>query len=175
MNKWGVRLIAVYFCVWAIFDFYTLTTGNGKTNGFLGFELAVSQNGKPVDVMAWLQAFVFMGVAVRLLSFEPGGRYWALFVFWIKSIKSAGFLVWMIVVSINDFYKTDIPNLALKINIPIWVGELKGFSVALFYFVVFLIFYFIPTYFLMRKDVKCLFEKPVVADESTAIPTGESS
>lgn len=170
MNKWGVRLIAVYVFLWAISDFYKLITGNGRTHGFFGFVWMFSNNGNSIDFMAWLQAIVLVGVGINLLRFQSGGRYWALFIFWWTSIMSAGFLIWMIVVSVIDLSKGEIPGLAVNLNNLIWGGEIRGFSAAFYYFVVILIFYFIPLYFLMRKDIKQLFEKSVTTVENNPNP-----
>lgn len=172
MNKWGVRLISVYLSIWAITNAYKIISGHSKNTFFgLGFNLF----GHTLDFLAWAEVAFLVYIGFQLFRFQSGGRNSALFLFWWLSISSAGFLIWMIVVTANDLYKGEIPSLALNLNNPTWFGELRGFSAAWFYFVVILVFYFIPTYFLMRKDVKQLFEKPVTIEEPATILPGETS
>ena len=58
LTKWGVRLIGIYFFLWAVSDFYRLVIGTRTAKGFLGFDLGLTYNGEHIDVVAWL------GVAV---------------------------------------------------------------------------------------------------------------
>ena len=164
MNKWGVRLISCYFFVWAISDVYKLATGT-SSNKFFGFYF--SSNGENLAFMAWAEVVALAYIGFQLLRFHPGGRYWSLAVLWLMTLEAGGFLIWMIVLLAKDFFEGKSSGLAWNCNCPIWHGEVRGLPAVLLYFVVVFIFIFIPTYFLMRKDVKQLFEKAVATVENT--------
>jgi hypothetical protein len=168
MNKWGVRLIGACFFVMATSDFYKLITGNGRTNGFLGFDLGLKRYGNPIEVMAWIEAAFFIYVGVQLLRFRPSGRYGALLVLGLASIGSGFGLVLVIAILINHFITgTSHPFTASNM----WLGEIGEGIVAGVVMTGIFISFFIPAYFLMRKDVKPLFDK--IGTTETNAPNSE--
>lgn len=160
MNKWGVRLIAVYFFVWAISDLYKLLTGNGNTGDFLGLEY----KGNPIAVMGWIKVVVYLYVGIQLLRFKPSGRNWALFIFGLASLVSSVYLVVIAAVWFNSYFTLE--EFPFTVNFPgsAWLGEIGSSIIAVAIIVgVFSFFYFLPFYFLIRKDVNSLFEEPHTA------------
>ena len=162
LAKWGVRLIGFLLFVGAISDFYKLITGTRQIQGFLGFDLGLNHDGKPIDVMGWLGVVILIYVGVQLLRFQPSGRYWALFIFLVSTLLLVVNLVWFI----GLFTTASSGGTRIDIANPQWLDEKSRPIAAILLFVGVIVFYCVPAYFLMRKDVKQLFHKPA--------PTGES-
>ena len=168
MNKWGVRLIAVYLFAWAISDFYKLLTDNENMGDFLGLE----SYGTPVPIMGWIEVVIYIYAGIQLLRFKPSGRNWALFIFGLLSLFSGAFLVVMVAVWINSYF--TLAEFPLTFDFPgsAWLGEIGTSIISMALLVgLILFFYFLPTYFLMRKDVKRLFDK--IDTTETSAPNSE--
>ncbi len=162
MNKWGVRLISCYFFIWAISDVYKLISGTRHAKGFLGFHLTYHGENINIDSMAWAGVVILVYAAFQLLRFHPSGRYWALTVLWVSTLLSGFSFIWLIVLLANAFYN----GTGIDFSNPKWLGEDSRPIAALLLFVGAFLFYFISVYFLMRKDVKQLFQKPVTTGET---------
>jgi hypothetical protein len=114
-----------------------------------------------------VEVVILVYASFQLLRFHQSGRNWALSIFGLSILASGLGLIFIVVISINAFYtQTSYP---FTLNFPgvTMFSEVDG-SIA---YVVFLIgiimlFYFVPAYFLMRKDVKQLFEKAVATGET---------
>jgi len=171
MNKWGVRVIAIYFCVWSIHDFFGLLTGQLSKEGFMG--LIIDAFG--YDIAPWIGAFVCLYIGVQLIRLDPKGRRCALFLLWLWMIISGFYLVWMVFSPTSNFFSDANMSVVWRLFYTDWPGEVKGSYKNFLMYIGIFIFYSILTYFLMRKDVKRLFEKHVTADESASILPGETS
>jgi hypothetical protein len=163
MNKWGVRLIAVFLFIWAISDLHNLITGNELTPVFIGFDLMLNRDGIPIHVMAWVEALVLVYAGVQLLRFNPCGRYGALTMLLINTIRAGGYLIWMIVIMVVGLYHSG-SDFWWQFSL---VDGVSYFSF-LFAMVIFFVYYFIPTYYLMRRDVKQLFQKAITTAENNS-------
>jgi hypothetical protein len=149
MNKWGVRLIAFFFLIEAIYYFLPIITKIWHATGLWGLDLA------------YTIAFLYTGV--QLLRFHPNGRSWALFIWWLITVFAGLFLfsiIWQVVFSI-DF------------GGPKWLDERLRPIFALLVSFGFVILCYAPIHFLTRKDVKQLFEKATVTE--TIASTSETS
>lgn len=159
MNKWGVRLISVYLFIWAISDFYNLITGNELIGIFIGFDLGLNRDGIPIHVMAWVEALVLVYAGVQLLRFRSSGRYGALTVLLLYTLRAGGYLIWMIIITAFSFIDSEF---RFSFSLVDGIGPITF----LFDMVILFVYYFIPTYYLMRRDVKQLFEKTVATGEA---------
>lgn len=167
MNKLGVRLIALVFIIGAITDVYGLVTGTRHAQGGLGFDLGLTYNGKPIDVMAWMEVVVLLYAGIQLLRFHPSGRNWALFIFWVMTVFAGIFLFWFI---------GSLATASIQISNPPWLSENSRSIFAILLLIgIIIVFCLVPIYFLMREDVKQLFEKPVAVEGTTNIIQGEKS
>jgi hypothetical protein len=168
MNKWGVRLIALLFIILAISNVYRLVTGTGRSSDDLG----IAYNGKPVYIMAGIWAGIYFYTGFHLLKFHQKGRDWALFLLWPSTILVGLVCILVITVSVLSLYtRTALP---IDLN-PRWGSQINNpISVSIIFIGGFLLI-FIPTYFLMRKDVKQLFEKPVTTEAATNLTQGAQS
>ena len=166
MNKWGVRLIAVYLFVWAISDLYNLIAGNELTPVFIGFDLRLNRDGIPIHVMVWVEGLVLVYAGIQLLRFNPSGRYGALAILLLNTIRAGGYLIYMIAIMAMGLYHS---------GSDFWwqFSLVDGVSYFTFLFgtVIFFVYYFIPTYYMMQKDVKRLFDKTDTTEIS--VPTSD--
>ena len=168
LTKLGVRLIGIFFFIRAVADVYGLITHTRSAEGFLGFYMNFNDDGKPIiDIMAWVGVVIMIYVCFQLFRFHPSGRNWALTIYWLLLLEGAGYSIWLIISWVKDFFGGKDFSFALNINNPVWQGEVSGLFAILLYFGVVVVFIFIPVYFLMRKDVKQLFQKTA--------PTGETN
>jgi hypothetical protein len=176
MNKWGVRLIACLFFIRAISDIYELIANTGSAEGSsLGWRVIIG-GANLSSFMAWVEIIILVFAGVQLLRFQPSGRYWALFTLWISTLVSGVFLIRMIVGVTKAFYQHEPIEAYFTISFGDTVGnKVEGVIPLLLLFVGAFVFYLVPVYFLMRKDVKQLFEKPVAVEGTTNIIQGEKS
>lgn len=156
MTKWGVRLIACYFFVWAISDFYGLVTSTRTAKGFLSFDLGLTYNGEHIDVIAWLGVAILLYAGFQLLRFHPSGYDLTLLIFWL-SFFSLGFsLVWLVIWLNSD--SVDLSNVVTIVGI-------KGTILAQLLVAAFFVLHSSVLYFLYRKDTKALFNIPAISRE----------
>lgn len=169
MNKWGVRLIGCLFLIRAISDAYPLIVNNGNAEDlgwrvlFFGANLS--------GFMPWLVITLLIYIGAQLLRFQPSGRDWALIILWLSTLAWGGILIWVIFLIAKAFFYNE----TMELSHSSWFGEIRGPIPTILLLAGVFIAYFVLSYYLMRKDVKFLFEKPVAAEESNSIPTGESS
>ncbi|MBI5352368.1 MAG: hypothetical protein HZB50_06985 [Chloroflexi bacterium] len=166
MKKWGVRLIALLFFIGAILDAYGLIKGTRHAQGGLGFDLGLTYNGQPIDVMAWVEVVVFIYVGVQLLRFHPSGRFLALAIFWVSVFSSTCTFSWMIVLMVKDWTSPTLDFSKFSSNLP-WLSGISVPILLIVFFAGVFVFNFLAIYFLRKKDVKQLFEKPVLAKGET--------
>jgi hypothetical protein len=162
MNKWGVRIIAMFFFILAIWDVYALLTG-GHTHGAFGFDLGITKDGKPdIDYMAWVEVIICIFIGIQLLRFHPSGRGCALNVLWLLVLFS-GFVLIASVITVYGVYtgKVNIGGLT-------WLNENLRPIAAILLPVGVLIFFLISINFLYREDVELLFKKSVAQQESAS-------
>lgn len=172
MNKWGVRLIALLFIILAVSDVYGVITGARNGQSFTRFHINVLG----IDFMPWVEIVILVYAGIQLLRFQPSGRYSALFIFGLAILASGIGLILIVVVLIDSLISGTSFPLTTNIRGNNWFSEPGGSVVyVVLLAVVLIIIYFIPAYFLMRKDVKQLFEKIITAEESTDIIQGEKS
>jgi len=149
MNKWGVRLISCLFFISPISNVYNLTTG-GR-----------------IDVITLVSGVFHVYIGVQLLRFQPSGRDWALFFFWLGTIIVGVLCTWIIILSIYTLYTgTSFPY---ELH-PKWGGEINDPIIFSVISIGFFLCCFVPTYFLMRKDTKILFQKANAIKENNVHP-----
>jgi hypothetical protein len=167
MNKWGVRIIAMFFFILAIWDVYALLTG-GHTHGAFGFDLGITKDGKPdIDYMAWVEVVICIFIGIQLLRFHPSGRGCALNVLWLLVLFSVLLLV-ILGVSVYRHYTGTV-----DFGGPKWLNEnLRPFAAILIPVGLLLFFLFLIN-FLLGEDVERLFGKPIDSKEN--IPDSKSS
>lgn len=148
MNKWGVRLIGFLFLIEAIYYFLPLITKTWHPTGFWEIDL--------------VYAIVFLYTGIQLLRFHPSGRNWALFILWLSTLLSGFFLVWI---------SLSLTTTSIYFANPQWLNESSRPIFALLLFVgAVIIFLFVPIYFLMRKDVKQLFQNAAASTDNNPYP-----
>jgi hypothetical protein len=167
MNKWGVRLIGIYFFVWAISQFVKYVTITRNEHGFWGFDLGLAHNGKLIDVIGLMGVVILIFAGFQLLRFQASGRYSALFILRLAILASGIGIILTVAVLIDSLITGTSFPLTTNFRGNSWLSEPGGSIVYVVLLAgVFIIIYFIPAYYLMRKDVKQLFEKPVAAGET---------
>lgn len=171
MSKWGVRFVGVFFILWAIHDFFGLLTGRFSKEGFMG--IIVDAFGH--DIAPWIGAFLCLYIGIQLIRLNPKGRRWALFLLWLWVIVSGFYLVWVALSPTSNFFSDVNMSIEWRFFYTNWPGEIKSpYNNYMMYIGLFL-FYSDITYFLMRKGVKRLFEKPIPSEEPATILPGETS
>jgi hypothetical protein len=171
MKKWGVRLIACLFFIRAISGAYNLIAYIGPAGSFSGWVMEFNGWNINTDFMGWVELVIPVYIGFQLLRFNPSGRFWALTILWLATLSLGGFLIWLSVLVAQAFYY----NKPMNFSHTNWFGEIRGPIPFLLFLASIFVFYAIPTYYLMRKDVKQLFEKPVAAEGTTDIIQGEKS
>lgn len=172
MKKWGVRLIGCYFFTWGISEVYKLIIGT-SSNSFFG--IITTQNGEEVAFMAWVGVIVYLYIGFQLLRFDPRGRLWALTIFWLSVIALGFYLAWLALSPTSNFFSDVEMSVVLRVLFTDWPGEINGPTRIYSLLVGIFLFYSFLTYFLMRKDVKQLFEKTIIAEGPTNLIQGEKS
>jgi hypothetical protein len=171
MNKWGVRLIAGLFFIRVISGIYNLITYTGPAGSYTTWVMEFGGWKMNTDFMGWVELLILVYIGFQLLRFKPSGRFWALTVLWLETIFLGGFVIWMSVLAAKAFYYNE----PMSFSHTTWFGEISGPIPFLLFFCGAFVFYAIPTYYLMRKDVKQLFKKPVTTEESTNLTQGVQS
>ena len=166
MKKWGVRLIGIYFFVWAISGVYNLIAYTGPAGSYTGWVMEFGGWSINTDFMAWLELIILVSIGFQLLRFQPSGRFWALTVLWLVTLLLGGVLIWMTALVAKAFYYNE----TMELSHTNWFGEIRGPIPVLVFLAGAVVLYFIPTYFLMRKDVKQLFQRPVTKVENNPDP-----
>ena len=176
MNKWGVRLIALLFVIRVILHAYNLITYTGPAGSYSGWVMEFGEWNINTDFMAWAEIIILAYAGFQLFRFQPSGRYWALFTLWISTLVSGVFLVRITGVAIWAFYQRE--PIEAYFTVKFWntVGtKVDGVIPLLLVYVGNFVFYLVPTYYLMRKDVKQLFEKPIALQENVPTSNAPSS
>jgi FtsH-binding integral membrane protein len=122
MNKWGVRLIGIYFIVWAIHDFFGLLTGQFSKEGFMGIII----NAFGHDIATWIGAFLCLYIGIQLIRFDQRGRRWALILLWPWVIISGFLLVWIILSPDYSIFSHADTSITLRAFYTDWPGEIRG-------------------------------------------------
>jgi hypothetical protein len=176
MNKWGVRLISVYFFAWAISKAVGIDNSKGSS---YSIKLPFYNHSGQIDLMGWIGVCVLLYVSYNLLRFNAASRTIALISLWPSVIGIGFFLALITYYAINALvsgtYATADSSMTFYFFHTKWPGEVTNPALIFLIIAGKFMLALAPLYILMRKDLKRLFDKPVVADESTAIPTGESS
>ena len=168
MKKKGVRLVGVFFVVWAIHNFFGLLTGQLSKKGFMG--LIIESGGH--DIAPWIGACLFLYIGVQLIRLDPRGRLWALTFLWLSVIVLGFYLAWIVLSPTSNFFSNTDMSIIWHFFYTDWPGEIKGPYNNYSVFIGVFLFYSALTYFLMRKDIKQLFEKSVTTEEPTNILPG---
>jgi hypothetical protein len=152
MNKWGVRLIGVFFLIAAAYNVisavenYSLLTAGTPTPDFWGFDL--------------LYAAVFLYPGIQLLRFRPSGHGCALNVLWMLVLLT-GLVIIAAGKIVYDYYTGEI-----YFGAPTWLAENLRPIVVMLVPVGILFLFLIPINFLLGADVERLFGKPVAPKEN---------
>jgi hypothetical protein len=166
MNKWGVRLVGVFFVVWAVHDFFGLLTGQLSQKGFMG--LIIENNGH--DIAPWIGAFLIIYIGVQLIRLDQKGRLWALILLWLRVVVLGFFLAWTALSPTSNFFsKTDM-SVVLHVFYTDWPGVIRGPNSIYLLFVGTFLFHSALTYYLMRKDVIQLFAKADTTESNATNP-----
>ncbi len=162
MKKWGVWLISISFFIGAITNYFDIITQRNPPHGFMGFSFFYESGLSPAslvpqfDVMALIGLCVNLYIAYNLSKFRNDGRIGALIVLWLSTLL-LGFSLFYIAIKISTpltSLGTAVNYLGLSYNIN-QPGTFLTMAGSVF------TFYIIQIYFLMRKDVKAQFQKPV--------------
>lgn len=164
MNKWGVRLIGLFFIVWAMQLAIRLITGNHPPHGFLF--LVVDIDG--IDLAAWIGVCVLVCIGYRLLALDPRSRFWALIMLWFLSI---GYGWYFLKTIISVFSHSSLDPITLNFWPSQWNSpKLESTEIQLGVTLATFLYFAIPLYYLLRKDVKQLFQRPVTKVENNPDP-----
>jgi hypothetical protein len=181
MNKWGVRLIGYYFFVRAILTAYGLILSPFEAGGFFGFQatdasytLPFIGSGKQIDFLALGEVITLMLIGYFILRLNLTARGTALIVLWPPTIYYGIYFILMTLVALFSFFSPEV-TASETLTFFQWSREVNNPIILALAHAGFFLFYAIPTYFLMRKDVKQLFEKPVTIEESTNLIQGAKS
>jgi hypothetical protein len=189
MNKWGVRLAGWYFIIWALLTAIGFMLSPTHAGGFFGvymynsgsYTLPIIGSGAipQLDLMALGKSIFLVLAGYFILRLQSPARVAALTVLWPSVIIHGFIFVLVLAGAIYDlfagrnsggdyyatfyFFQTNWPG---KITDPILLNLIftGRFLLSL-----------IPTYILMRKDVKRLFQRTVTAGGTTNIIHGEKS
>ncbi|MFZ5880072.1 MAG: hypothetical protein ACOY0R_11935 [Chloroflexota bacterium] len=158
MKKWGVRLIGILFLLQAIST--TIAYANGISPSFSGY---VEVDNVKLDITTPILICLFLYAGFQLARCKESGRIWALILLWPSVIASLLFFVEALVT-----YNSPIVAGKWKIGLEVfwlWGQEKTILDSPIRVFVVglFMIFYLVPLYYLLRKDVKALFEPPTTS------------
>jgi hypothetical protein len=150
MKVWGIRLIGMFFLVGAILNLFGIITGINPPHGFMGLSWVSSSI--EFDIMAWIGTFVFAYIGYHLLKLRSQGRIWALILLWISVLR-------IVFAFIYTAIKIPAPltSITLVANYPGHSYTLDKPGIFLVLMGISFLFFAIPTYFLMRKDVKMEF------------------
>lgn len=169
MKKWGVRLIGFYFLIGAIFDLLGLVMGTRSKKGFLGL-IITNSHANQVDIMGWIGVFVLAYAGYYLLRLDARGRLWTLIVLWPWVIISGFYLAWIVLSPTSTFFSNANMSMGWHFFYTDWPGEINGPYRIYSLFIGIFLFYSALTYFLMRKDVKQLFQKADTTAENHPNP-----
>ena len=157
MKKWGVRLISIYFLLWAIIEGIALANGTSKAPFYL-----VSDNLR-LDVITPIEICLLLYISVQLMLFAKNGRTWALIILSWAVLRVGVVLVFILSwTAFNTPLKLGNYQVVYKLD----MGFVKSDSPLLISISAIGMFIVILTslYFLLRKDVKALFEPPKISD-----------
>ena len=181
MNKWGVRLVGWYFIIRAILTAVGLILSPTHAGGFFGiymdnsisFNLPIGNCTFPqIDFMALWETFFLFLVGYYILRFQSRARLTALIVLWPSTIYYGFYFILMTLAAIFSFFDPE-AEASATLRFFKWSRDVNDPLILLLAFTGFFLFYSIPTYLLMRKDVKHLFEKPAAVDGAISITQGE--
>jgi len=181
MGKQGVRFVGFYFFVRAILTAYELILNPYNAGGFFGiqsvgasYSLPFFGSGTQIDFLALGEVSALLFIGYYLLRFNPTVRNAALLVLWPSTIYYGIYFVLMTLVLIFSFFSPD-ATASATLSFFQWSRDVNDPLVLALTHAGLFLFYFIPLYILMRRDVKRLFEKHVAANESASILPGEAS
>lgn len=181
MNKWSVRLAGWYFIIWALLTAIGFILSPTHAGGFFGiymnnsvsYSLPIIGSGAipQIDLMALGKSIFLLLVGYFILQFQSSARFAALIVLWPITIYHGIYFSLVTIAAIFSFFYSG-TQASATMKFLQWSREVKDPIILALAFAGFFLFYAIPTYFLMRKDVKRLFEKPVTTEEPTNILPG---
>jgi hypothetical protein len=162
MKKWISRLVGCFFLTWALSEFIGLLTGTRSVKGFYGFVSNAFIRGIPerVDVAAWIGVIILAWTGYYLIRLEEWGRRLALILLWPCLIGNSLLFILYAIGSINSILFDDPISVTIRLFNFNWPGEMDKPFIILSFFGGLLFFYGIIVYFLSRKDIKILFQKP---------------
>ena len=178
MNKWGVRLIGYYFFARAILTAYGLILSPYNAGGFFGFQsinasysLPFFGSGTQIDFLALGEVIALLFIGYYILRLNSTARGTALLILWPPTIYYGIYFVLMTLVAIFSFFSPE-AKASATLTFFQWSRDVNDPVILALAHAGFFLFYSIPTYLLMRKDVKQLFEKTAVTE--TNRPTSEA-
>jgi hypothetical protein len=164
MKKWGVRLIAIYFLLWAIGEGIALANGTSKAPFYL-----VSDNIR-LDVITPIEICLLLYISFQLIFFVKNGRTWALIVLSWAVLRS-GVVFILSWITFNAPLKLGDYQLAYKLD----MGLVKSDSPLLISIVAagMFIAFLMSLYYLLRKDIKALFKPSIIHAITEQAGTGQ--
>lgn len=157
MKKWGVRLIGILFLLWAISEGIALANGTSRAPFYF-----VTDNIR-LNVITPIEICLLLYISVQLMLFAKNGRTWALIMLSWAVLRIGVVLVFILSwAAFNTPLKLGNYQVAYKLD----MGFIKPDSPLLISISAIGMFIVILTslYFLLRKDVKALFEPPTILD-----------
>ncbi len=158
MKKWGVRLIGILFLLWAVSSFIDWLRGSEE--GFLGFYINIFGS----NISPLVEVFILLYTSYYIFKFDKRGRIWALILLWPSSIASLLFFI-KTLVTYNS------PIVVVKWTVGLEVFWLQGqektildMPIRVLVVGLFMILSLAALYYLLRKDIKALFEPPTIPD-----------
>ena len=171
MNKWGIRLVGYYFFVRAILTAYRLILSPSYAGGFFGIHTNISYslpflgNGDAINLMAMGEVIALSLIGYFLLRFNSSARLAALLVLWPPTIYYGIYFLLMTLAAISSFFDPE-TKASATLTFFQWSQKINDPIILALAFTGFFLFYFIPTYLLMKKDTKALFQKVIPAGET---------
>ncbi|MBI5297834.1 MAG: hypothetical protein HY869_20335 [Chloroflexi bacterium] len=147
MKKWGVRLIAIYFFLWAIRD--SIALANGTSNSFLHFYIGEIS----LDIMTPIQICLLLIAGFQLMIFDKNGRIWALVI-----------LCWNLLQFGMSLFFLSLTNFKMPLRFQSIFGDLDASHGILIIVAWMTLIFLVPLFYLLRNDVKVLFEPPTIPD-----------
>ncbi len=153
MKKWGVRLISIYFLLWAIIEGSALANGTSRAPFYL-----VSDNLR-LDIITPIEICLLLYISFQLMFFTKNGRIWALIMLSWAVLRS-GVVFILSWVTFNAPLKLGNYQLDYKLDMG-FVKSDSSLLISVFATGMFMAF-LASLYYLLRKDVKALFEPPIL-------------
>lgn len=152
MKKWGVRLIGVLFLLWAVKDTFALA--DGTSNGFLKYVVGDIW----IDVSTPIQICLFLYAGFQVIRLDKSGRTWALIMLFWNILWSGLALFFLFSIPING-----------TLMFHSIFGDLNASQGVIINIVWITLMFLIPLFYLLRKDIKALFEPPTIPDVPQAV------